>query len=146
MTSAPFRQLHGVGGRFTEGNQGILWTGIRAMANNINRRGKTLNTARMKAMDKLGDEMEAYAKSNAPWKDRTTDAREGLHTVVVHDKRREESTIWLAHGVGYGIWLETMQGGAFAIIMPTIQEFSKRVFSTVVEFDTADDVFERIYG
>lgn len=145
-TRVPMRQLHGRGGRFTEGNQGILWTGVQAMANNINNRGKSLNATRRKTMDRLGEEMENYAKANAPWDDRTGDARDRLHTVVVHDERTDTSTVWLAHGVGYGIWLETMQGGKFSIILPTIQEFSKRLVSKVVEFDSPEDVFERIYG
>lgn len=142
----PFSQLRGSGGRFTERNQGIMWTGLDVIANNINRRGKTLNASRKRTMEKMARDMEAYAKANAPWKDRTHDARDRLQGVAVHDDRKEISTAFLGHGVGYGFYLETMQGGRFQIIMPTIQHFGKRVLSTVNEYDTADSVIERMYG
>lgn len=143
-TRIPLRQLQGAGGRFTKKNQGILWTGLEVLADNINKRGNSLNASRKKSMEKLAEQMEAYAKRNARWRDRTGDARARLHGVAVHNDRQQTSTAYLGHGVGYGVFLETMQGGSFAIIMPTIQVFGAKMFATVKEYDTLDDVADRM--
>lgn len=71
------------------------------------------------AMGQGKEEVEAYAKSNAPWSDQTGAARAGLTaSVFVEDG---EIVLELAHTVEHGIWLETIQDGAFAIIMPTLE-------------------------
>lgn len=119
---------------------GINWVGLEAMANNINRRGKTLNRTRKEAMGRLAAEMQSYAQENAPWEDRTGDARDRLQAYVVHDDNAETSTIWLAHGVDYGSALETMRGGELAIIMPTILQFQDRVVGAVVDADRSTEV------
>lgn len=73
--------------------------------------------------------VEAYAKANAPWEDRTGDAREGLTaTAEVED---EGFVINLFHTVEYGIWLEIRWGGTYAIIEPTIEEMGPRVMSAL---------------
>lgn len=63
-----------------------------------------------------------YAKANAPWQDRTGDARRGLDVSVEDDG--DNITMSLYHTVDYGLWLEVIQNGAFAIIMPTLQGYS----------------------
>jgi hypothetical protein len=66
-----------------------------------------------------------YAKHNAPWADRTGDARAGLDTSVQWEG--EEIAWYMYHEVDYGIWLETILNGKFAIIMPTLELFANRV-------------------
>lgn len=63
-----------------------------------------------------------YAKSNAPWEDRTGDARRGLDVGVEADGAM--LYMQLFHTVDYGLWLEIIQSGSFAIIMPTLQNYS----------------------
>jgi hypothetical protein len=63
-------------------------------------------------------EVEEYAKNNAPWENRTGDAREGL--TALGDQRLTSYTITLFHTVDYGIWLEVRWDGKYAIIMPTM--------------------------
>lgn len=63
-----------------------------------------------------------YAKANAPWQDRTGDARRGLNVSV--DGDGDSIFLQLFHTVDYGLWLEVIQNGKFAIIMPTLQGFS----------------------
>jgi hypothetical protein len=46
-------------------------------------------------------QMEGYAKTNAPWTDRTGHARQGLHGGV--DDRGGQYVLYLSHGVEYGI-------------------------------------------
>jgi hypothetical protein len=72
---------------------------------------------------------ENYAKKNAPWTDRTTNARNGLK--AASGKEQDVHFMVLAHQVSYGIFLETMQAGKFSIIMPTINEFGPRVMRTL---------------
>jgi len=63
-----------------------------------------------------------YAKANAPWTDRTGDARRGLDVAVDNDGNA--ITLQLFHTVDYGLWLEVIQSGRFAIIMPTLQGYA----------------------
>lgn len=67
-----------------------------------------------------------YAQDNAPWADRTGDARHGLDVDVY--QQGDEVVLDLFHTVSYGQWLETIQGGEFAIIMPTLERFAPEVF------------------
>lgn len=63
-----------------------------------------------------------YAQSNAPWNDRTGDARAELD-VDVHWEGHV--IVWeMFHGVDYGLFLETRWNGKFAIIMPTLEMFA----------------------
>lgn len=63
--------------------------------------------------------ISSRAKSNAPWTDRTGNARNGLSATT----RKESENVYaliLYHTVSYGIWLEVARAGKYAIIMPTI--------------------------
>jgi hypothetical protein len=82
-----------------------------------------------------------YAKQYAAWTDRTANARNALHVIVVAGDgkaQRIEGTvspeaeaivqvaahlvvIFLSHGMWYGKYLETISAGAWAIIMPALQ-------------------------
>lgn len=75
------------------------------------------------------EEMEQYAKANAPWTDRTGDARERLHATV--EETGPIGTIVLSHGVSYGLWLEISNGGRFSVIAPTIDVFGPRVMRSL---------------
>jgi len=73
--------------------------------------------------------MENYAKTNAPWQDRTGDARETLHATV--EETGPIGTIVLAHGVDYGLWLEIANGGKYSIIPETIDVFGPQIMRTL---------------
>ena len=68
----------------------------------------------------------AYAQRNAPWEDRSGMAREGLGVEVSHSFG--EVVLELFHTVDYGLWLEVIQNGRFATIMPTLEVYAPRVF------------------
>lgn len=70
-------------------------------------------------MDYTGIESTGKMKENAPWTDRTTAARNGLHTVNNFASPRYE--LILSHTVPYGIWLEICNSGRYQIIMPTVR-------------------------
>ena len=52
--------------------------------------------------------LEGYAKRNAPWTDRTSQARQGLHAGV--DIENDGFHLFLAHGVEHGSYLEIGTG------------------------------------
>jgi len=69
--------------------------------------------------------VEVYMKANAPWEDRTGQARATVGTDVYDDDG--EIVMELHHGVSYGQWLELIQGGRFAIIGPTLEALGDRI-------------------
>lgn len=75
--------------------------------------------------------IENHAKLNAPWRDRTTNARNGLKA----DSGKDGQTHWivLAHQVPYGIFLEVRWSGKFAIILPTLDKFGPQVMQTLTK-------------
>ena len=71
------------------------------------------------AFDVQAAHSTAYMKTNVPWHDRTTAARNGLHAVTAHGRNRFE--LILSHAVYYGIWLEVKFSGRDAIILPSLR-------------------------
>jgi hypothetical protein len=63
---------------------------------------------------------ENYAKENARWKDQTANARQSLHAFV-EELTNDTVALYIAHGVDYGIQLETKYAGRYAIIWETIE-------------------------
>lgn len=80
-------------------------------------------------VEQVAEEVELYAKENAPWEDRTGDARDGLTAEAI----TEGSTmvIVLYHTVDYGIWLEVRNSGEYAIILPTLEHMAPVVMGAV---------------
>jgi hypothetical protein len=74
---------------------------------------------------------EAYARLNAPWTDRSTNARGGLEAVAINRSGHHE--IVLYHTMPYGIWLEIRFAGRYAIIRPTIRHEAPEYFETARE-------------
>ena len=72
-------------------------------------------------------EMEAYARSNAPWEDRTGDARGGLTGQVDTSAETGTLSVNLFHTVDYGVWLEIRWGGKYAIIIPTMENMGPKL-------------------
>lgn len=70
----------------------------------------------------LAEDMEKFAKENAPWTDRTTDARQGLSGEAFTDGGVVGASI--VHTVPYGIWLENRFERRYAIVGPTQAVFA----------------------
>ncbi len=70
---------------------------------------------------------EAWAKHNAPWNDRTTNARNGLFSQDYNEGTKYG--IIVAHSVDYGIYLETKprRKGGRPIILKTLNNWGPRV-------------------
>jgi hypothetical protein len=82
-----------------------------------------LNVA--EGMSEGREKVELYARSNAPWSDITGMARQGLTASVYQDGG--EIVLELAHTEEYGYWLEVIQDGRFAIIMPTLETLAPEI-------------------
>ena len=80
--------------------------------------------------DRYAPDIEAWMKSNAPWTDRTGNARQTLNTEV-QEVASVMIGIILAHGVDYGIFLELSNGGAYAIIGPALDYFAPKIWADV---------------
>lgn len=89
---------------------------------------KKLMDAAWITAQRMAPEVENYAKANAPWTDRTGNARNGLAARAYRDGNGVG--ILLYHQVDYGIWLEVRWGGKYAIINPTIDAMGPRVMAS----------------
>lgn len=74
-------------------------------------------------------QMQNAAKQNAPWTDRTGNARSGLFGTSEANFARHVVTIYLSHSpvLDYGGVLELGHGGRYAIIMRTMQAHMPRL-------------------
>lgn len=77
------------------------------------------------AMEAGAERVETHAKLNAPWADRTGQARNGLIANVYEEGG--EVVLELAHTAEHGQWLELIQNGRFAIIMPTLEALGPEI-------------------
>jgi hypothetical protein len=75
--------------------------------------------------------LQAYAAANAPWMDRTGNARQGLR--AFSEKAATAVTIYLVHSVFYGIFLElgTRKMGPRPIVLPTLEAHYGEVMAAV---------------
>lgn len=74
---------------------------------------------------KAEGELEFQMQQDAPWTDRSGDARRGLRAVASNENGI--ITMTLSHTVDYGYWLEVIQNGRFAIIGPTLEQEARRI-------------------
>lgn len=76
--------------------------------------------------------IEADAKTNASWTDRTSNARQTLAAFAY----KRTPTLWalvLRHWMTYGKWLELRWGGRYAIILPTLQLYYQPIWDSIVK-------------
>lgn len=82
-------------------------------------------------LQRRAPEIANWMKENAPWTDRTGNARQGLHTEL--EALAYEMTLILAHGVQYGLPLELRNAGRYAIIGPALDEWAPIIWQDVKE-------------
>jgi len=103
---------------------GIKWVRPPAkLAQAIEQYGDKVLTALVAVAQRSADLMQNDARNNAPWTDRTGNARSGLFGTAEADFARHIVTIYLSHGalINYGVYLELAHGGRFSILMRTIE-------------------------
>lgn len=79
-------------------------------------------------------EIDAWLKTNAPWTDRTGQARQTLHTEV--ELLIGEAALHLMHGKDYGLWLELKNQGRYAAVLPALDHFAPIIWKAVLELFT----------
>lgn len=70
-------------------------------------------------------QMENFAKSNAPWQDRTGDARRSIQKKDLSNQ--DYILFYLIIGVSYGLYLELANQGKFQILRPTMTVFEPQL-------------------
>lgn len=112
----------------------MIWS--NPIPKNIGEMGVKLDAALSALMAYESTRTETYMRENAPWTDRTANARNGLFAKPVRSesvagdknalgqfmKAGVHHGIVLFHTMPYGIFLETRWSGRYAIILPTIAE------------------------
>jgi len=101
----------------------IIWKD--GLSPNLKRGPAKVKRAAMITAQRMAPQVEAYMKNNAPWTDRTGNARNGLAAHAYQEG--DEIGILLYHQVSYGIWLEIAHSGKYAIIQPTVDVMGPRV-------------------
>lgn len=117
---------------------GIRW--IRPpdqLARAIDQYGEKVLVAVAAVAGRIATIMQNSAKNNAPWTDRTGNARSGLFGTVETDLSRQLVIIYLSHSamLSYPLFLEVSHGGKFSIIMKTLERHLPELKSML------DDIF-----
>lgn len=102
---------------------GVRWVRPPAeLATAIERYGDRVLQAVAAIAQYTATQMQNAAKADAPWTDRTGNARTGLFGTSEADFARHVVTIYLSHGatIDYGLWLELVGAGKNAIIVKTM--------------------------
>jgi len=84
-----------------------------------------------KVFQDAADDVKSTAQTDAPWADRTGEARKGIDTDVAESKG--DIVLTLFHTVDYGLWLEVIQSGRFATIMPTLEQKAPVILARAVD-------------
>lgn len=99
------------------------------LANAIEDHPDQIRTRVSSAMQRNTTRIQARMQANAPWRNRTGEARRRLTAVYSVDG--DWLIITLSHGVPYGIWLELKNGGAYAIILPTLRAVAPEIMDEI---------------
>lgn len=100
----------------------IVWSGERDVSRNMGIYGERVIEVARATAAYFAPQIEAAAKTDAPWTDRTGNARQGL-TGLAQDISETAVAIYLYHKMDYGKWLEVRWSGRYAVILPTLERF-----------------------
>lgn len=105
----------------------IEWRGINEIQRNLDVYRKKVHETCLAVAEYFAPIVEAEAKNNAPWVDRSGNARQGL-TGFAEDVSATIVELYLAHKMEYGVWLELKNSARYATIMPTMEAHYKPIF------------------
>jgi hypothetical protein len=105
----------------------FTWSGD--LEDKLNQFGPRVKRAMLAGAKFIEPQALAYMRDNAPWQDRTGNARAGLN--VETEVNTNNVTMYLYHQVPYGPWLELRWDGKYQIINPTIEVFAPQLIETV---------------
>jgi hypothetical protein len=104
----------------------VQWRGVPQMQANCGVYAGKVVQAVTAVLEHFQPIFEQYSKTNATWTDRTGNARQGLYTDV-QELARDVVGLFLAHGMQYGIFLESRFSGRYQILWPTIQAHLQQI-------------------
>jgi hypothetical protein len=123
---------------------GLDWGGTdESLLRGVDNYGKAVRDAVHRIAQYWAPILEDDAKQNAPWTDRTANARQMLYgwTDIIEDA----VYLYLSHGVTYGYWLEVKkptrtvdlvglelkEAGKYAIVLPTLEKYFNQIMKMV---------------
>lgn len=110
----------------------VRWTGTQEVKANMTAYGNQVIQAVEQVATYYAGVMETYAKQNAPWTDRTGNARQSLYAFTER-LGNDAVKLYLSHGIEYGLWLEIRWAGRYAIIWPTIERHLPQIANMLQE-------------
>ena len=109
----------------------ITITGVDQLAQSLAAHDKKIKRGIAAQFLRAAPEATSYAKKNAPWTDRSGNARAGLHAKATSIDNGDAFQLLVAHSVFYGIFLETRFSGRYAILMPTVNHIGKILLTRI---------------
>lgn len=103
-----------------------MMTGVTQVQSKIDLFGKGMVEQAKTAVARTCKDIEDYSKLNAPWTDRTGNAR---NSIIASDSVVDGNRVYgvVAIGVEYGKFLELCNGGKYRIIKPAVEVLGYRV-------------------
>lgn len=102
---------------------------LRRLRDNVKQVGPAYGQVLDAKMTQAAARGEVRMKTRAPWHDNTGAARAAL-SATPHLEGADKN-IDFAHGVGYGIYLETIEHGKWEIIRPTIKAVGEELMASL---------------
>lgn len=84
----------------------------------------------MDVLQYYAPQVTADAKTGAPWRDRTGNARQSL-LAFEHWAQQHVAALTLMQVMEYGVFLELRHQGRYAIVLPTLEPYYERVWGTI---------------
>lgn len=79
------------------------------------------------------EEVEAWMKANAPWEDRTGDARASLHVELEEYLAQYVMNLMYGDAIYYDVYLEFDHGGKFSIVPTTMDYWAPELMHDVAQ-------------
>ena len=113
---------------------GIKWskTPEQAYKELYDEYAETIEKEVMRIITRYKGEIENHMKAEAPWTDRSGNARQALWADIEHKVRVMITvTFGHSHGIEYGVYLEFANAGKYAIVNPTFDIFAPRIWADI---------------
>ena len=105
---------------------------------NLKRWSEELRAATILLAQNWAGQLEARAKQNASWRDRTSNARNGLYgSAGVEGLMQNQVSIKLGHSMDYGVFLELCNDGKYAVLKPTLDAAVAEIYESYRRLWTA---------
>jgi hypothetical protein len=118
----------------------IEWTGDAQVKAQMAAYGRKVREAELRLLKYFSAVIQTEARRDASWTDQTSNARQALRAYTSDDPpgkfgagtheypnpadlARDAVALYLAHGMDYGLFLETKYAGRYAVIMQTLRKY-----------------------